>query len=135
MLKLGTRSFAAPVLLILIALLVAAAIPGSGASAGSQVHPERYVTGWLPYWNPDAATRVGPKERLGLRGRVAVRLQRRVDRPIDLATELRWLAPYALGSPQQRSARTSPQSPLTCPPRTLLASCVRRSDERLTPGH
>ncbi|MFL6178352.1 MAG: glycosyl hydrolase family 18 protein [Actinomycetes bacterium] len=56
MLKLGTRSFAAPVLLILIALLVAEVAPGSDASAGSQVRPKRYVTGWLPYWNPDAAT-------------------------------------------------------------------------------
>ena len=52
MLKLGSRPFAAPALLILIALLVAALVPGNEASAGSQVRPKRYVTGWLPYWSP-----------------------------------------------------------------------------------
>jgi spore germination protein YaaH len=57
MLKLGSRSFVAPTLLILIALLVAAMVPGGAATAGSQVRPKRYVTGWLPYWHPDAATK------------------------------------------------------------------------------
>ena len=56
MLKLASRPFVAPALLILIALLVAAIAPGE-ANAGSQVRPKRYVTGWLPYWSPDAATK------------------------------------------------------------------------------
>jgi spore germination protein YaaH len=57
MLKLASRHFAAPTLLILIALLVVVMASGGEANAGSQVGPKRYVTGWLPYWSPDAATK------------------------------------------------------------------------------
>jgi hypothetical protein len=55
MLKLASRPIAVPAAVGVIALMAAAFVPGQSAQAGSQVPPKKYVTGWLPYWNPDAA--------------------------------------------------------------------------------
>src|SRR5262245_42640514 len=57
MLKLAARPIAVPAIMILVALVAAGLVPQGAAKAGSQVQPKRYVTGWLPYWNPDAATK------------------------------------------------------------------------------
>src|SRR5215213_9103062 len=57
MLSLTSRSFAMPAILVLTGLLAAGLIPGQDANAGGKVEPKSYVTGWLPYWNPEAAAR------------------------------------------------------------------------------
>jgi spore germination protein YaaH len=52
----ATRTFTVPALLTLALLTVLAVVPISQANAGSGIRPKRFVTGWLPYWNPDDAT-------------------------------------------------------------------------------
>jgi spore germination protein YaaH len=53
----ASRPFVVSALLMLALLMTVTVLPLSPADAGSTVRPKRYVTGWLPYWNPDAATR------------------------------------------------------------------------------
>ena len=57
MLSLASRPFALPAIVLLAGLLAAGFIPGQDARAGGTVEPKKYVTGWLPYWNPEAAVR------------------------------------------------------------------------------
>ena len=57
MLSLASRPFAMPAVVLLAGLVAAGAISGQEANAGDKVEPKKYVTGWLPYWNPDAAVR------------------------------------------------------------------------------
>ena len=57
MLSLASRPFALPAIVLLAGLLAAGFIPGQDANAGGKVEPKKYVTGWLPYWQPDAAAR------------------------------------------------------------------------------
>jgi spore germination protein YaaH len=55
MLKIAHRPLVASLMIIMTTLLVVGMIPES-AAAGDRVKPERYVSGWLPYWNPTGAT-------------------------------------------------------------------------------
>jgi spore germination protein len=55
MLKTAHHKWAATVVLVMAAALAATLIPQS-AHAGGRQKPERYVSGWLPYWNPSGAT-------------------------------------------------------------------------------
>jgi spore germination protein len=57
MLSFAFRPFAMPAIVLLAGLLAAGFMPGQDATAGGNVEPKKYVTGWLPYWNPDAAIR------------------------------------------------------------------------------
>lgn len=51
------RPFALPAVLLMAVLLAVGFITGPAAGAGGKVAPKKYVTGWLPYWNADAAAR------------------------------------------------------------------------------
>ena len=53
---LASRPSVAALTVLLAGVLIASLSPGQDASAGSSVTPKRYVSGWLPYWNPEAAT-------------------------------------------------------------------------------
>ena len=55
MLKTVHRHWAVTVVLIMVAALAATLAPHA-AHAGGRQKPERYVSGWLPYWNPTGAT-------------------------------------------------------------------------------